>query len=459
MASAELLEFECGEEFPDHARCGDFEVFEDRAAGSGRTIALRWVVLPATGPGARQPDPVFVFSGGPGQASTELVVLADTQLAGVNLERDLVFIDQRGTGASNGLQCMASELPAMLEGMNASSQREALAACRAGWDADLRHYDTTTAMADIDELRAALGYKKINIWGVSYGTRAALEYLRRHESTVRSVLVWGLAPPELPYLRPFPEATRAALGQVLDACAAEPACAGVLPEGEASVEAILARLDVAPAQVELVDPRDGTLHAIEVDRELFMTGVRLTLYDASWSANLPWMLAAARDEDYGPLMDFVVSFVVAVYSHIYIGMNLSVTCSEDVPRLTQTDLDAAAASRGGARTLREFVEVCAQWPKSTLPTDWAEPVRSAVPVLLLNGEADPATPASSAELAARSLTNAELVRFPHVAHGTSNAGECVNELIRAFLATPDPASLDSSCAAQTQRPPFALDPR
>lgn len=455
QASA-LSEFECGAEFPLHARCGDFEVFEDRAAGSGRKIKLRWVVLPATKAEERLPDPVFSFAGGPGQAATELTVLANTQLAGVNERRDLVFVDQRGTGNSNPLQCMASDLPGLIEGMTGEGQRGALAECRAGWDADLSHYGTTEAMADIDELRAALGYEQINIWGVSYGSRAAFEYLRRHESSVRSVLTWGIAPPQLPYLIPFGEATQSALDQLLADCALDPNCAQVLPGGLGSVDEVIARLKAQPARVELVDPRSGEAATIELDHELFMTGVRLTLYDASWASNLPLMLAAAQAENYRPLMDFVVSFVVAVYSHIYIGMNISVACSEDVARIGDADLSEAADTRSGARTMQEYIDTCADWPKSTLAPDWAEPVSSSVPVLLMNGAADPATPPSSAELAGGSLNNAKVVVFPKVGHGTSNAGECVNELIRTFIDQPDPAALDTSCVAATERPPFAF---
>ena len=98
------------------------------------------------------------------------------------------------------------------------------------------------------------------------------------------------------------------------------------------------------------------------------------------------MLAAAHGENYRPLMDFVVSFVVAVYSHIYMGMNISVTCSEDAPLLTEGDLEKAATSRFGVRSMREYSEVCEDWPRFELPGDWGDPVRSDVPVLLMNGE-------------------------------------------------------------------------
>ncbi|PRQ03850.1 Carboxylesterase A precursor [Enhygromyxa salina] len=455
-AALPLAEFECGEDFPTHARCGDLEVEEKRAAPNGRTIPLRFVVLPATGPGPAQPDPVFVLAGGPGQAATELVGLADTQLAGVNQTRDIVFVDQRGTGSSNGLQCLASELPGMLEGITAPSQRAMLDSCRAGFDADLSLYGTTEAMADIDQLRAALGYETINLWGVSYGTRAALEYLRRHGEHARSAMLWGVARPDTPFLREFPAATEYALDQALDDCAADPSCAELLPEGREAFEAVIRRLEHAAASVEVVDPRSGQQYSVELDRDLFVTGVRLVLYDAGWTAELPAMLAAAAREDYQPLMSFVVRFVVAIYSHVYVGMHLSIVCSEDLPFLDDEDRRVAAASSFGDATIVELDEVCPSWPKVALPADWREPVRSEVPVLVMNGELDPATPPSAARAAADTLSNAVVVTFENVAHGTSNATGCVNELVRGFLDDPESA-LDLGCASAISRPAFARD--
>ncbi|MCA9689595.1 MAG: alpha/beta fold hydrolase [Myxococcales bacterium] len=453
----ELTEFECGDDLPARARCGDLARSEDPDAPAGRTLALRWIVLPATDAAARVPDPVFVLAGGPGQAATQLLILADTQLAGVNATRDIVFVDQRGTGASNGLRCLSPELGDMLVGITDPSQRATLDACRAKWDADLGRYNTTLAMADLDALREALGYGQINLWGVSYGTRAALEYLRRHEASVRSALLWGVVAPGTNFLGEFAAATERAYAATMADCAREPACRARVPEGAALLETLAARLEAAPATVEVVDERSGQLVDVHLDRDLFVNSVRLVLYDAGWAAALPAMLAQARDGDYTALMTFASRFAIAVYAQIYNGMYLAVVCSEDVPFLTAAERERAASSVFGDAILTELTEACAGWPRAALPADWSEPVRADVPVLLMNGAVDPATPLSAAEAVARTLSDARVVGFANVAHGTSNATACVNATVRAFLDRPEPADLDVGCAAETKRPPWLLE--
>ena len=452
-----LEEFACGDDLPAHARCGDLERSEDPSAPEARALALRFVVLPATNAEARVPDPLFVLAGGPGQAATQMVAIADSQLAGINATRDIVFVDQRGTGASNGLRCLASELADMLVGITAPSQRPRLDACKAEWDADLRRYNTTLAMADLDALRGALGYGQINLWGVSYGTRAALEYLRRHEASVRSVLLWGVVAPGTNFLREFAAATERAFAATMADCAADPSCRARLPEGAQVLETIAARLEVEPALVEVLDERSGQLVDVELDRALFLESVRLVLYDAGWAAALPAMLAGARDGDYQALMSFASRFALAIYAQIYNGMYLAVVCSEDVPFLSAAERERAASSVFGDAIIDELTEVCASWPRAELPADWSEPVRSDVPALLMNGEIDPATPLAAAQAVARTLSNARVVGFANVSHGTSNAAACVNATIRAFLDRPEPAGLDVGCAASSERPPWLLD--
>jgi pimeloyl-ACP methyl ester carboxylesterase len=198
-SAPKATEHECAPSVPEGARCGTVQVFENRDAREGRTIDLAYVVLPATG--AAQPDPVFVLAGGPGQAATNLLVLASAMLASVNETRDLVFVDQRGTGASNGLRCDSDALDAILRGPWDETNHARIVECGRSLPADLAWYATPPAMDDLDDVRAALGYDEINLWGGSYGTRAALVYLRQHGDHVRSATLWGVAPPGHPFMR------------------------------------------------------------------------------------------------------------------------------------------------------------------------------------------------------------------------------------------------------------------
>ena len=444
----------CEPSAPERARCGTVRVFENRDTREGRTIDLAYVVLPATGKAER--DPVFVLAGGPGQAATRILVLASDVLEAVNETRDLVFVDQRGTGASNGLRCEADDLDAIVRGPWDESNHARLVECGRSLPADLAWYATSPAMDDLDDVRAALGYDQINLWGGSYGTRAALVYLRQHGDHVRSAALWGVAPPGQPFMRTFAPHGQAALDAVLGECAADARCKAVLPEGPKTVERIMARLNEAPARVAVTDPRDGSRATLELTRNVFASSIRLALYNTEWAAELPWMLAEADQGRYEPFMSMVTPISVAIREQIHLGMFMSVACSEDVHLLTEEDLATAERTFLGADFLRSLQSACETWPKATLPAGYLEPVRSDVPVLLMAGTVDPVTPPATAELAAATLSSSRVVPFSNTGHG-GGAADCEAKLIRRFMDDPSPAMLDASCAEAVKRPPFALE--
>ncbi len=438
------------------ARCGTVTVFENRESNRGRTIDLAFVVLPPKRADDAQPDPVFVLAGGPGQAATQILPLAESTLSDANQTRALVFVDQRGTGASNGLQCTPTDLDAMLRGPWHEDNAAFLEECRESLPADLTRYATPTAMDDLDDVRVALGYEQINLWGGSYGTRAALAYLRQYGEHVRSAALWGVAPPGEPFLRTFAPQGEAALGHLLADCAADPACAAVLPDGRATLDRILARLEDEPARTTVTDPRTGESVTITITREAFTDGLRLALYDASWSAGLPAMLAAADKGDFTPLLSLMVPLTVAILSQIHLGMFLSITCSEDVPLLTSAHDQQAQGTFVGAKFLDGLRKACDAWPRASLPGDYLGPVQSDVPVLLMAGEVDPVTPPQTAREAARTLSRSRVVAFPNVGHGTSNAQGCDARLVGEFFESADVEALDVGCAAKAARPAFVV---
>ncbi len=443
-------------QLPPNARCGTVQVYENRESRAGRTIDLSYVILPAKNPGASQPDPVFALAGGPGQAATQIWPVAKSSLARVHERHDLVFVDQRGTGASNGLRCPVGDLEAILAGPWDAANSDALVACGESLPADLTQYATPTAMDDLDDVRAALGYDQINVWGGSYGTRAALVYLRQHGDHVRSATLWGVAPPGKPFMRTFGPDGQAALEALFEDCSDEPTCKSMVPDGKATVDRILARLQKAPVAVELTDPRNGEATTVQLTADMFIGGLRLALYDAGWASPLPATLAAADQGRYEPLMGFATQISVAVVQQIHIGMFMSVACAEDVPLLTDAHLTTADQTFVGGDFMRSLQSICRRWPAATLPAGYLEPVRSDVPVLLMAGALDPVTPPSTAEEAAATLSNARVVPFPDTGHGTSNAAACEAELIGAFVEDPDPAKLDVTCTKTLKRPPFVV---
>ncbi len=450
------VEQACPDALPSRARCGTVTVFENRARGEGKTIALAYVVLPPSSPSELESEPVFVLAGGPGQAATQLAGPGSGALARLNQSRPLVFVDQRGTGASNGLHCRPSGLSEMLEGPWNPNNAAVLDECIASLPADLTQYATPAAMDDLDDVRRALGYPMINLWGGSYGTRAGLAYLRQHGEHVRSAVLWGVAPLGHPFPRTFGPSGQVALERLMTDCQADPGCRALLPDGLATVERISAALEAEPAELMVRDPRDGREAPVRLTRDVFTEGLRLALYDVSWSAGLPAMLAAADRGDYQPLMALLVPLGVGLLTEIHFGMFLSVSCAEDVHLLTEADLEATRRTFVGDGLMVGLRQACERWPRATLPDGYLSPVTSDVPVLLMAGELDPVTPPSTAALAAEHLSHARVVTFPNVAHSTSNAEGCEAELAARFIDEPDPAALDTGCVQGLRRPPFLV---
>ena len=436
--------------------CGTVTVFEDRAAQQGRTIDLNILVVPAVSPSPR-PDPVFVLAGGPGQAATEVASATLPAFQKVQKRRDLVFVDQRGTGKSGGLRCPAEEGLALAAQLALDPVAEA-ARCRAALSAqaDLTKYDTATAMDDLDQVRSALGYTQINLYGVSYGTRAGLVYMRRHPASVRTAILDGVAPLQMPVGLYFAQDGQAALDALSADCAAEAGgCAEAfpaLPETFAQVQASLE----PPRAVVVEHPRTGAPETLTLDRDTLGAGVQALLYMPLISSLLPLTLSAAAEGNFDPFITQAFGFSEGVGQGISDGMRLSVMCAEDVPRYPE-DLapygEGTALGSGMAASLRD---TCADWPRAAIPPAFWEPVTSDVPTLLLSGALDPVTPPRWAALAAETLPRARHLIAPGAGHNVAPYG-CMPRLIEEFLDAGDAAGLDVSCVERIQRPPFFID--
>src|SRR5207244_12853121 len=188
--------------------CGRLTVFENRLTRAGRTIDLSVVVLPAFDQNTKA-EPLFDLAGGPGAAATESATFYAGQGKGYRRRRDVVLVDQRGTGKSNPLSLPGKRTPE--DYPSEMSPVDCVKSLRQTLErrADLTQYTTSIAMDDLDDVRARLGYDRINLIGSSYGTRAALVYLRQHPERVRTVTLIGVAPT---YLKMPCEDAQAAAG-------------------------------------------------------------------------------------------------------------------------------------------------------------------------------------------------------------------------------------------------------
>lgn len=443
-------------ELPSGAWCGRYEVFEDREAKRGRRIALNMVILPSLGK-THAPDPVFFLAGGPGQSAVSLAsLLGEGPLKDLRAERDLVFLDQRGTGASNPLNCDLFEddtdLRNYFEDMFPVKD---VRACRARLEraADLGHYTTSVAVDDLDEVRGALGYGKINLYGGSYGTTVALDYMRRHGRHVRSAILAGVAPTNLELPLPFARGAQVAIDDLFDDCAAETACRSAFPNVRAELKSVLERLAKEPARVDVVNPFTQKPQRVALGRGVFGERLRMMLYDRDAASLIPLLVHRAHQGDFKPFVLATLPQARGIYQSVALGMYFTVTCSEDIPFIGDEELKRETAGTFlGEYRVRVHQRACREWPRAAVPRDFTDPVASDAPVLLLSGEVDPASPHWIGAEVARHLPNGRQVTIPDGGHGYFSP--CISEMTATFLSRGSARGLDISCLQSVERPPF-----
>jgi pimeloyl-ACP methyl ester carboxylesterase len=444
------------EEGPTDAYCGTLQVFENRDTRQGRTIDLKIVVLPALG-NEPKPDPLFFLAGGPGQGAAQMARPLREVFRRVQADRDIVLVDQRGTGKSNGLDCKSDNesLAVLNESLESSMAR--LRACMDGLEADLRLYTTDIAMDDLDDVRRYLGYDAINIYGGSYGTRAALVYLRRHEPSVRSVILDGVAPPDMRLPLFFARDAQRALDRLLTDCESDAACREKHPNLGRRLRALVGALDAEPAPVRLTHPRTGIPEDVTVDGEFVVNVLFGALYAPLTSTLLPDLIARAERRDFQGLLALAMANEGAS-DNMAIGMQLSVVCAEDFPRITPQQIaDAAANTVFATHLLTARMKACEFWPRGEVSPSYYEPVKSAVPALVLSGDLDPVTPPQWGESVLPHLSNARHVVVPATGHGAIMTG-CGIRMASAFINSGSVESIDTSCLQGLRRPPFFLTP-
>jgi pimeloyl-ACP methyl ester carboxylesterase len=438
------------------ALCGLYKVWENRAAKSGRKISLKVVVMPALSP-TPKPDPIFFLAGGPGQAASPIAgFFAEAPL---RKERDIVFIDQRGTGEPDRLLCTLGGHDDDLQSyFGEMFPLDAVAKCRdeLSKKADLTQYTTDASVDDFNEIRAWLGYGKINLSGGSYGTRAAQVYLRRHPETVRSVALSGGVPMDETLPISHAAAGQRSMDLLLGWCEKDAACHVKFPEVRKELQAVLERLDREPATVEVRHPHTGKPATVRLSRNVIADGLRWALYNPQGSAMLPLMIHQAAAGDFALLGQAAVNARLGAIDGITQGLFFSVTCAEDLPFIDPSTIPARTA---GSFLLdyrvRQQLAACQIWPHAKVERSHQEAVRSDVPVLLINGERDPVTPPDFGARAAVHLTRATRVMVPWGSHGGDNP--CVEKIQQEFIEKAG-AGVDTSCVKDIQMTPFILEP-
>jgi pimeloyl-ACP methyl ester carboxylesterase len=446
-------------EVPGHrgtAKCGTYLVWENRQAQSGRQIALNLVILPASGRLA-DADPVFYFDGGPGAAASRAAATIGRFLRAVNESRDLVFIDARGTGRANPLNCPEPPADAPLQAFFDDFLAEAyVRACLAAQTADVRFYTQVFTADDVNEVREALGYRRINLYGSSGGTRQQQLYMRRHGASVRSVVMHGVQAMDGEMPLPFSRALDHGIAGLLDACEKTAGCRDRYPALREDWNALRRQFELlGVVEASVRDQRTGRTERLRVTRGVLADGLRHMLYTMRTAWEVPEVIHRAALGDFNPFVERELRQVTRFADALSHGMFITATCAEDVRFIEEKDIDRATAGTFlGDYRVRRQQAACRIWPAGEgIDADFQRPVATEVPVLLISGEFDVATPPSEAERVVKSLPNGRHIVFPNQGHDYSSPG-CAAKLIADFLETADPGSLDTACVGATKRPGF-----
>jgi pimeloyl-ACP methyl ester carboxylesterase len=440
----------------DPGECGILHVPENRADPSSRWIPLSVYVLPAR----EEPSPqgaLFHFAGGPGQAATEQASGNARRFGRILQTRDVVMIDQRGTGDSNPLRCpypgavahirtiLAWDLPGLWISACAEELRQV---------ADLRHYTTADAAADVEAVREWLGYDEIDLYGGSYGTRAALEYARYYPDRVRTMTLRGVMPPSGIMAIENPLNVDRALNRVFNECRQEAECAEAYPDLQDEYDQLLDRLVAGVDTAFAFDEQTGDSIAVAVDQRVLAGSLRRLLMDADGWLQVPLAIHRASSSDWSAIVPGIES-TLAITNSLYLGMSLSVMCAEEAPRLRSRDW--RGETRGtlmGPWAAEAISSACGRWDAGTPGPGYGAPVAVETPMLVLSGDLDPTTPASWGQLAADAAQNSLHLVLDGVSH--SPFPDCALDVMADFVAAGTLENLDTGCTDELQRGTFML---
>jgi pimeloyl-ACP methyl ester carboxylesterase len=443
--------------------CGTIEVAENRALAEGRRIELNVVVVPAQR--ADPPsDAVFVFEGGPGGAVTQRAV--GLVWAGPVRQRDIVLVDQRGTGASHPIDCdLGGGTTDRLGELREMFPPADVAACarELSTRADLTLYTSAEHAADIEEVRQRLGYDGIHLRGGSYGTDAIMVYAQRYPQTARSLFGIGVDSPLRSNLAERGVWSDRVLAEISELCASDADCGALVPDLDRTLRDLLAGLDTGPRRVELADPvvADERL-TLDVSRDWLTEQLRLNLYYAFTSRALPWAVYRAHSkDDWEPLVQLGVLIQRLFKSALSAGVLLTVQCSEGMNFDVDLALERGSKTLFGNYRLEQQIQGCAAWPHEKKPTlTVAEPESLDTPTIWVSGALDPVTPPAYAEDAREYFPNSLHLVLPEGQHGVfdlENGWQCIHQIWADLLDSGKVEGLDTSCTETMHRAPFIVD--
>ena len=437
----------------DRLRCGYIIVNENPNEPNGQKINIHYAVIPAVK--NIYPNQAFLaIAGGPGQSAIDNAPLFNNTFARIRETRDILLIDQRGTGRSNILKCPEdkSVSPLLMNEGNFDTIAETNK-CLAAIDGDVTQYTSTAALKDFEAVRISLGYDKLHIYGISYGTRMAQLYMREYAEAIATVTLDGVVPMQQSVLA-IGLAIDRAVDLLISECENLSRCQQQFPSLRKALATTEVELMLSPVKAQIFHPMTGQPTEFLLTHDKFLSVIRLALYSPTTRVLLPYAIHQAGEKNYQAVLGLYSLTMEGI--DIAMGMHASVVCSEDIHRLS-TDLSTELETSYMGRTMfTELSKVCSVWPSTKVDETFSAPISNNIPTLLLSGELDPATPPDWAMLAMADMKNAKHLVAPHAAHGVAMQS-CANRLVAQLVDEGSTAELDGDCLKEERPRGFYLN--
>lgn len=422
-------------------RCGKLDVPENYSNENGTQISINVVVLPAID-NSKNKTPLMFLAGGPGQAATELAAQMYTGFTEIRKTRDLILIDQRGTGDSHPLQCddelELDQYAIIPEDLDLADIEK----CIAKLSGDLSQYNSENAIRDFDAVRAALGHNKVNLYGGSYGTRAGLVYMRLFPNTIESVVLDSVGPIEVP-IGLFGQSAARSFSLLIENCQLDTECLHAYPELEQEFKTVKEQLSKGPVTVNIMHPTLGNNTRFVISLDKFISTLQMQLYSTETRSLVPLIIHQAAQGNFNPLAGLIAQSEGGM--GIYLGLHFNIVCNEDIPKITTTMKQQDAQNTFAQdMSLRTVEKVCSVWPTYQPSKEFYQTVSADIPTLILSGNLDPVTPPSNGDKALASLPNSHHIISKNNAHIVAST-QCGVSIVNEFLETKKPTDLDEAC--------------
>jgi pimeloyl-ACP methyl ester carboxylesterase len=448
----ELKECRIGTEYTAKvkAECGKVTVAENRSNPS-RMIDLN-VAIVRTVSKKKQMDPVIMLAGGPGQSAVESFPQMYPAFRKILKDRDVVLVDQRGTGHSNPLKCEFDDETQKQLIENPELIPQELQNCANKLDADTRFYTTPESIKDLEEVRKALAIEKWNLLGISYGTRKALTYMKMFPESIRSVILDGVMPQQEAMPQSHEKNLVNALRKQFELCKNQPTCNEAFGDVEQQMWQVLDNVEENQPKIRLQNFMTGEYDEITVNKQMVAIAIRMFAYTPDSMRLLPLIIAKAN---HGQLETIASqgNLIGSLLSENMSNVEISIICAEDAPFYDEYSVESH--NLFGEDSIDQIKRNCEVWPHSTVDADFKEPVVSDLPVLLLSGELDPVTPPEFAELAMQTLSNSQHLVAKGQGHNVFPKG-CMPDIITQFINNPED-ELDTKCMSDFDYEPFFIN--